>query len=104
MTRIALVLATVALAACAGPDRGARGTAAQQEACRQRADEAFQRANPYDQYRADHYISSQRDNPFGGSIAADPTADLQSRYVRSQMVDTCLRRANAQPATPVVKP
>lgn len=97
---LACLLAALLLAGCATPDRTARATAAQQAACRQRADEAFARANPNDQYRTDLYVSSQRDAPFGGSMASDPTADLQARYSRAQLLDSCLRRVNAQPATP----
>ncbi|MCX7380501.1 MAG: hypothetical protein NT133_03570 [Alphaproteobacteria bacterium] len=95
-----LLIAGLLLAGCAAPERVSRATAAQQAACRQRADEAFARANPNDQYRADLYVSSQRDSPFGGTMASDPTADLQARFSRGQMVDTCLRRVNAQPSAP----
>ncbi len=95
-----IVVAGLLLTGCAAPDRATRATAAQQAACRQRADEAFARANPGDVYRADLYVSSQRDAPFGGTTASDPTADLQARYVRSQLLDSCMRRVNAQPAAP----
>ncbi len=95
-----LLIAGLLLAGCATPAPVSRSTAAQQAACRQRADEAFARANPGDQYRSDLYVSSQRDSPFGATSVANPTADLQARYTRAQMVDTCLRRVNAQPATP----
>lgn len=99
LTRL-LLLAGLAtgLGACALQPQD-RGTASQQAACRQRADDVFARRNPGDKYRTDQYVSSQRDAPFGGSVQADPTADLQARYARDQILSDCLKRANAKPAT-----
>lgn len=95
-------LLLLGLAACAVPigqsaEGGGRASTSQQENCRRRADQAFARANPGDAFRTDHYISGQRDTPFGGSVAADPTADLQARYVRADIYARCLRRVTAQP-------
>lgn len=99
LTHMLLLTSLIAgLAACTMQPQD-RGTAAQQAACRQRADDVFARRNPGDKYRSDQYISSQRDAPFGGSVQADPTADLQARYARDQILGDCLKRANAKPAS-----
>ena len=99
LTQTLLLASLIAgLGACAMEPRD-RGTAAQQSACRQRADDVFARRNPADKYRTDQSVSSQRDAPFGGSVPADPTADLQARYARDQILGDCLKRANAKPAT-----
>ncbi len=97
--RLFILLTAIAVSGCAQPGTVSRGTAAQQAACRQRADEIFARRNPNDAYRTDQYVSGQRDTPFGGGVPADPTADLQARYSRDQLLDNCLRRANAQPSS-----
>lgn len=76
-----------------------RGSVAQQEACRQRADQVFLRQNPNESYRADLYASGGRDSPFGGGTT-DPTAALGARYERARLLDTCLRNATARPAAP----
>lgn len=88
-----------ALAGCARQTES-RGTVAQQQACRQRADEVFLRQNPNENYRTDLYVAGQRDTPFGGSGIVDPTAGLGARYSRERLLDNCLRNANAKPATP----
>ncbi len=93
-----LLLATILLAGCAAPAPD-KASAAQRAACNQRADDVFARRNPGDKYRTDLYVSSQRDAPFGGSVPADPTADLQARYTRGQILNDCLRRSTAQPAS-----
>ncbi len=91
------LLLSCGLAACApAPERG---SIAQQEACRQRADEVFLRQNPHESYRADLYASGQRDSPFGGGTY-DPTATLGARYDRARLYDNCLRNATARPAAP----
>ena len=95
--RLLLASLLIALAGCAAPPD--RGTAAQQAACRQRADDVFAKRNPGDKYRTDLYVSSQRDTPYGGFAPPDPTADLQARYSRDQILGDCLRRATARPAT-----
>ena len=104
LSRLLLVPALLAaLTGCAGDTRS-RATAAQQEACRKRADEVYNRQNPADVYRSDQYISSQRDSPFSSSMS-DPTAALSSRYARANLIDTCLRNAAAKPeATPAPAP
>jgi hypothetical protein len=91
-------LLLTSLAACTAPAPD-RGTAAQRAACNQRADDVFAKRNPGDKYRSDLYVSSQRDAPFGGYAPADPTADLQARYSRGQILNDCLRRTNAQPTS-----
>jgi hypothetical protein len=92
-----LFLNFILLSACTQgqPDRG---SAAQQEACRQRADEVFLKQNPNEQYRTDLYVSGQRDTPFGGTGVNDPTAGLGASYARSRLLDNCLRNVNAKPA------
>jgi|GEM_PF-6206213 len=101
---IALVLLAATLSACAGDTRS-RATIAQQDACRKRADEVFNRQNPTEAYRADQYVSSQRDTPFSASVS-DPTATLSSRHSYYSVLDTCMRNATAQPnpAPPAAAP
>ena len=99
LTHMLLLTSLIAgLAACTMQPQD-RGTAAQQAACRNRAHDEFARRQHRDQYPSDQYISSQRDAPFGGSVQADPTADLQARYARDQILGDCLKRANAKPAS-----
>lgn len=96
--RIGLSLLLVsALAGCAQAPQS-RGSVAQQEACRARADEVFLRQNPNESYRADLYVASQRDTPYGGTGFNDPTAALGARYARDRLLDNCLRNATARPA------
>jgi hypothetical protein len=92
-----LILNFILLSGCAQEQQN-RGSVAQQEACRQRADEVFLRQNPNEQYRADLYVSGQRDTPFGGTGYSDPTAGLSARYARDKLLDNCLRNATAKPA------
>ena len=95
---ILITLTFCTLAGCAAAPQS-RATAAQQAACRQRADQAFNRQNPGEQYRADYYVSSQRDTPFGGTgSVGDPMAELGARYALGKLLDNCLRNAVSQPA------
>jgi len=93
------LLLLAALAGCAAqrPPVSRSQSAAEQE-CRDRADQVFEIRNRGDKYRSDQYVSGQRDTPYGGSIPTDPTADLQARYQRDQLLTDCLRRVRAQPA------
>ena len=92
-----LIFNFILLASCAQQQPN-RASVAQQDACRQRADEVFLRQNPNEQYRADLYVSGQRDTPFGGTGYSDPTAGLGARYDRARLLDNCLRNATAKPA------
>jgi Flp pilus assembly protein TadD len=96
-----LALLAAALAGCATQRPPmSRSQAAAEKECRERADAVFEIRNPGDKYRTDQYVSGQRDSPFGGSVQADPTADLQARYRHDQILNDCLRRVRAQPNTP----
>jgi hypothetical protein len=91
------LLLVCGLAACAAePPR--RATQAEQDACRQRADEVMLKQNPNERYRDDLYVSGQRDSPFGGTGVNDPTAGLGARFDRARLLDRCLRNVNAKPA------
>lgn len=83
------------LAGCSAP-QGAGGTAspAQAAACRQRADEVYERQNRADVYRSDTYAGGTRDAMFSstGSPAA-AMAGLPGRFARDRMLAECLRGA-----------
>lgn len=89
--RLAL-LAVVLLAGCAAPT-GPRPTAAQQAACRQRADEVYDRQNRADLYRSDTYAGGTRDAMFSSTGSPGGVAHLSARYARDRMLDSCLRGA-----------
>lgn len=92
---IAAVLVGGLLAGCSAP-QGSAGTAspAQAAACRQRADEVYERQNRADVYRSDTYASGTRDAMFSstGSPAA-ALAGLPGRFARDRMLAECLRGA-----------
>ena len=88
----ALIGATL-LAGCARPPGAASSASpAQAAACRQRADEVYERQNRADVYRSDTYASGTRDAMFSsyGSPAAS-IATLSGRFARDRMLDECLR-------------
>lgn len=83
------------LAGCAGPPGAASSaTPAQAAACRQRADEVYERQNRADVFRSDTYASGTRDAMFSsyGSPAAS-IAGLSGRFARDRMLEECLRGA-----------
>ncbi len=93
---LALTLGTVAigaglLAGCAAPS-GPAPTAAQSAACRQRADEVYDRQNRADLYRSDTYAGGARDAMFSGTGSPGASIGLLSaRFARDRLVDDCLR-------------
>jgi len=97
---LAALLAGGVLAGCAAqPGGSATGagpaaTPAQAAACRQRADEVYERQNRGDLYRSDLYASGTRDAMFSstGSPAAS-IAGLPGRFARDRMLAECLRGA-----------
>lgn len=91
----AVLLAALALAGLAGcaEGGGARSGATPKAmaACRQRADEVYERQNRGAVYRTDTFVASQRDAPFGGSgPAGNPSTGLSDRYAHDTILDDCL--------------
>lgn len=79
------------LAGCARPS-GPPPTAQQTAACRQRADEVWNRNNRGEIYRADAYAGSTRDAMFSSSGSPNlGIRDLQGRFARDQIYDDCVR-------------
>ena len=97
---LAALLAGGLLAGCAAQQGDAASapaqaaTPAQAAACRQRADEVYERQNRADLYRSDTYASGTRDAMFSstGSPAA-AFAGLSGRFARDRMLAECLRGA-----------
>jgi hypothetical protein len=90
---LAAILVGGLLAGCAAPQGAATtATPAQAAACRQRADEVYERQNRADVYRSDTYASGTRDAMFSstGSPAA-AVAGLPGRFARDRMLAECLR-------------
>jgi hypothetical protein len=88
--------ALLGLTACAGAPR-LHGSAAQERACRARADEIYLKQNRADIYRADAYATSGKDAPFAGAGRLDAPS-LSDQYARDQILDACLNGAgDAQP-------
>ena len=81
------------LAACAPQRQTPTASAGQSAACRQRADEVYNRQNRADIYRADSNSTSSRDAAFSGVAPIGITAQLSARYARDQMYESCLRGA-----------
>jgi hypothetical protein len=92
----ASLLALLALAGCAPPTPQSHANAAQQAACRQRADEVFQIQNRGANYTADAYVSGTRDTPFSASGAAgDTSSGLPGRYNRETIYSDCINGLGA---------
>lgn len=106
-TRLVSVLAvTAALAGSActfdepPPLPGQRADVAAVSACRERADEVFQRQNRDQVYRVDTYRTDTLDAPFGTTgMKGVTSAGLSQQYNRDNLVQDCLRgtSAGAQP-------
>ena len=80
------------LAACqqaSGPQ--ARADAADRAACRQRAEEVYNKQNRAEMYQTDTYVTDTRDAPFATSGLTTPNAGLASRFALDTMVSDCLR-------------
>ncbi len=95
-------LALAGLTACSHPigstaDR-AGATPKAMAACRQRADQVFERQNRGEVYRSDMYAGGERDSPFAATgMSGNPGAGLPARYARETMVDDCLNAASGNP-------
>jgi len=90
------LLAALALAGCAAPTPQSRASAAQQAACRQRADEVYTQRNRDAKYTADAYVSGTRDTPFSASGAAgDTSSGLPGRYSREAIYSDCVNGIGA---------
>jgi hypothetical protein len=87
-----VALMALALAGCAvGGGTPSRSSAVREAACRQRADEVYDRQNRADVYRTDNFVSSTRDAPFGGSGLRGSISDgLPGQYARDQILSDCL--------------
>jgi hypothetical protein len=101
-------LALFALAGCSNPigSPSPRATASERAmtACRQRADEVFDRQNRNAVFRSDEYVASQRGAPYastGLGLSRDPSAGLSDQYARDVILDDCLNSTAERPgATP----
>jgi hypothetical protein len=85
-----LLLAGLTLAACAAQPPATRASAAQQAACKQRADEVYLRQNRADIYRADNFATSTRGAPYSNLPTSNATSGLSGRYARDTMLSDCL--------------
>jgi len=91
LTLGAVAIGTGLLAGCARPS-GPPPTAAQSAACRQRADEVYDRQNRADLYRSDIHAGGARDAMFSGTGSPGASIGaLSARFARDRMVDDCLR-------------
>lgn len=88
-----VLLAGASLAACAPATPGPRASAAQSAACRQRADEVYDRQNRAEIYRADVLAGGTRDAAFSstGAPGGGIQAQLAARFARDRLLDECLR-------------
>lgn len=88
---LATLIGAAMLPGCTAPP-STTATPAQAAACRQRADEVYERQNRADVYRSDTYASGTRDAMFSstGSPAAGITG-LSGRFARDRMLAECLR-------------
>ena len=94
------LLVALAVAGCAPrtPTPQSRANAAQQAACRQRADQAILQQNPDTVYQSDLYVSSTRSAPFSGQgVRSNTTAGLPLRYSREQLYNDCLNGLGPAP-------
>jgi hypothetical protein len=94
------LLIALAAAGCAPrtPTPQSRASAAQQAACRDRADHTILQRNPGTVYQSDLYVSSTRSAPFSGQgVASNTTAGLPLRYSREQLYDDCLNGLGPAP-------
>lgn len=89
----ALALSTAALTAgCQRRPAIGEVSAADRAACRQRADEVFDKQNREEVYRTDVFAGSTRDAPFSvAGLPNDPSRGLASQYQRDTLLDDCLR-------------
>jgi hypothetical protein len=95
------LVAALAITACAPRPTTpqSRASAAQQAACRDRADQTILQQNPGTVYQSDLYVSSTRSAPFSGlGIGGNTTAGLPLRYSREQLYDDCLNGLAPAPA------
>lgn len=95
--KISLILLPILAVAACSPAPPSRSTAAQQAACRSRADEMFLQQNRGAAYANDQYVSSTRDAPFGGNVPTNMTNSLSDRYSRQKMMDNCLNARGQNP-------
>ncbi|CAH2603595.1 conserved protein of unknown function [Rhodovastum atsumiense] len=93
LSATALLLALGGCGHPVGTTSNRAGVSAQtMAACRQRADQVFERQNRGDIYRSDMFAGGQRDAPFGSTslVGSNPSAGLSSRFARETMVDDCV--------------
>ncbi len=93
------------LSGCAAPASPRNhADAAALAACRQRADQIYERQNRADVYRSDTYETSERDSPFTGAGLNGITSDgLGGRYQHDQFESDCLTSSGSTaPQTPAV--
>ncbi len=65
-------------------------------ACRQRADEVYQKQNRAELYRSDEFATSSRDAPFASTgLPGITTRGLSGEYARDVLVDDCLNASGA---------
>jgi hypothetical protein len=94
---VGAVTLLLALASCApAPNTGGQSHSDQAmiAACRQRADESFERANRTSLYQP----SSTRDSPYS-AMPPSPTNDLADRFSYGSLYNDCIR-SNGAAATP----
>ena len=103
MALLCLAALPPALAGCTQSAAIARShaSAAAAVACRQRADQVYDRQNRADVYRSDTYETSTRDSPFASTgLPGVTTAGLSSRYQYAQLQDDCLNNSGSGAAPP----
>ena len=89
-----LLAASLALAQCAPPPAPVgqtRADAAALAACRERADEVYDRT-----HRDTIYTISNRDTPYSANYAPSVGRGLSDRFGRDNMVRDCVRNSGAE--------
>jgi hypothetical protein len=91
-TTLAVALLSATLVGCAPPaSPRSHASAAALAACRQRADEVYNRQNRAAVYQSDTYATSQRDSPFtGAGINGVTSSGLGGLFQHDQFEDDCL--------------
>lgn len=104
----AFIIAAMAGSACSlgigGPPPSQAGKAelAAVSACRDRADQVFERQNREQVYNTDTYRSITRDAPFTtNGLVGVTSAGLSQQYHRDNLVQNCLRESGAGGVAPM---
>ena len=102
------IIAAMAGSACSldiggpPPSQAGRAEVEAVSACRERADQVFDRQNRGQVYNTDTYRSITRDAPFTtNGLVGVTSAGLSQQYSRDNMVQNCLRESGAGGVAPM---